>query len=80
VHPEIGLRVREHDHSYDAIVVGGRVAGSTAAAILGEHGQRVLLVERVRFPRPTISTHFFRGEGLVAATSLARDLSQLATA
>ena len=63
--PEIGLRVREHDHTYDAIVVGGRVAGSTAAAILGEHGQRVLLVERVRFPRPTISTHFFRGEGLV---------------
>jgi flavin-dependent dehydrogenase len=59
------LRVRDHDHGYEAIVVGGRVAGSTAAALLGEQGLSVLLVERVRFPRPTISTHFFRGEGLV---------------
>ena len=48
------------------IVVGGRIAGSTVAALLGDRGISVLLVERVRFPSTTISTHFFRGEGLVA--------------
>ena len=46
--PEIGLRMRDRDHHYDAIVVGGRAAGSTAAAILGELGQGVLLAERGR--------------------------------
>ena len=51
---------------YDVVVVGARVAGSTLAALLGDLGVRVLLVERVRFPRSTISTHFFRGAGLVA--------------
>jgi menaquinone-9 beta-reductase len=51
---------------YDVIVVGGRVAGSVLAALLGDRGARVLLAERVRFPRSTISTHFFRGAGLVA--------------
>src|SRR4051794_26896483 len=51
---------------YEVIVVGARVAGATVAALLGEAGVRVLLVERVRFPRSTISTHFFRGSGLVA--------------
>ena len=52
--------------SYDAVVIGARIAGSTVAALLGDVGARVLLVERVRFPRTTISTHFFRGAGLVA--------------
>src|SRR5579862_273622 len=36
------------------------------AALLGERGAHVLLVERVRFPSPTISTHYFRGAGLVS--------------
>jgi flavin-dependent dehydrogenase len=54
------------DAAYDAVVVGGRVAGSTTAALLGMRGVRVLLVERIAFPRSTISTHFFRGAGLVA--------------
>ena len=52
--------------SYDAIVIGARIAGSTVAAPLGDRGASVLLVERVRFPSTTISTHFFRGAGLVA--------------
>jgi flavin-dependent dehydrogenase len=52
--------------SYDAIVVGARIAGATVAALLGDQGLSVLLVERVRFPSTTISTHFFRGAGLVA--------------
>ncbi len=39
---------------YDAIVVGGGPAGSTAAGYLARHGHRVLLLERMRFPRHRI--------------------------
>ena len=45
----------------DVLVVGARVAGSVTAALLGGSGYRVLLVDRARFPSPTLSTHFFRG-------------------
>jgi menaquinone-9 beta-reductase len=50
---------------YDVIVIGARVAGATLAAILGDAGYRVLLVDRANFPSPTLSTHFFRGNGMV---------------
>ncbi len=46
---------------YDVIVVGARIGGSTVAALLGDAGYRVLLVDRATFPSPTLSTHFFRG-------------------
>lgn len=36
---------------YDAIVIGGGPAGSTAAALLAEKGRRVVVLERERFPR-----------------------------
>src|SRR6185503_7461189 len=36
---------------YEVIIVGGGPAGSTAAAILAEHGHRVLVLEREQFPR-----------------------------
>lgn len=39
---------------YDAIVVGGGPAGSTAAGYLARHGHRVLLLERMKFPRHRI--------------------------
>ena len=51
---------------YDVIVVGARVAGSTLAALLGDAGVSVLLLDRARFPSTTPSTHFFRGAGMVA--------------
>lgn len=51
---------------YDAVVVGARLAGSTVAALLGDAGHSVLLVDRATFPSPTLSTHFFRGGGLGA--------------
>lgn len=50
---------------YDVAIVGARVAGSITAALLGDACVRVLLVDAARFPSDTISTHFFRGAGLV---------------
>ena len=54
---------------YDVIVVGARVAGSTLAALLGDSGASVLLLDRARFPSTTPSTHFFRGAGMVSVLS-----------
>lgn len=51
---------------YDVIVVGSRVAGATLAALLGDAGASVLLIDRSGFPSSTPSTHFFRGAGMVA--------------
>src|SRR3954469_9983977 len=48
--------------SYDAILIGGGPAGSTAAAILAEYGHRVLVLEREKFPRYHI------GESLIPFT------------
>ncbi|HXG62018.1 MAG TPA: FAD-dependent monooxygenase [Planctomycetota bacterium] len=45
---------------YDAVVVGGSVAGAAAAIELARRGARVALVEKARFPRPKAC-----GEGLL---------------
>jgi flavin-dependent dehydrogenase len=37
--------------SYDAIIIGGGPAGSSAATVLAEYGHRVLVLEREKFPR-----------------------------
>jgi flavin-dependent dehydrogenase len=39
------------DGHYDAVVIGGGPAGSTAAAILAQKGRRVVLLEKEKFPR-----------------------------
>jgi flavin-dependent dehydrogenase len=44
------LEMKNEKH-FDAIVIGGGPAGSSAAAILGEKGHRVLVLEREKFPR-----------------------------
>src|SRR5574338_1494068 len=49
---------------YDVIIVGARVAGSVLAALLGQQGHRVLLLEKAHFPSDTLSTHFFRAPAL----------------
>ncbi len=47
---------------YDCIVIGGGPAGATAGTVLADHGRRVLILERGRFPRHHI------GESLMPQT------------
>jgi flavin-dependent dehydrogenase len=47
---------------YDALIIGGGPAGSSAAAVLAEYGRRVLILEREKFPRYHI------GESLIPFT------------
>ena len=49
---------------YDVIIVGARVAGTALASLLGQQGQRVLLLDKAHFPSDTLSTHFFRDHAL----------------
>jgi len=49
-----------HTTMYQAIVVGAGPAGSIAAAILSSHGCRVLLLDRVEFPRDKVC-----GDGVI---------------
>ncbi len=44
---------------YGAIIVGARIAGCGTAALLAQRGFRVLLVDRVRFPKPTLSSPLY---------------------
>jgi flavin-dependent dehydrogenase len=48
--------------TYDAVIIGGGPAGSSAAAVLAEYGHRVLILEREKFPRYHI------GESLIPFT------------
>ena len=54
--------MQQSSHDFDAIVVGGGPAGSTAATLIAQKGHRVLLLDRERFPR------FRLGESLMPAT------------
>ena len=55
--------------SFDAIIVGGRCAGSPLATLLARAGLRVCLVDRAQFPSDTGSTH---GVQPIGATILDR--------
>jgi len=52
--------------TYDAIVVGARVAGSPTAMLLARKGYDVSLVDRASFPSDTISTHLIHPPGITA--------------
>jgi flavin-dependent dehydrogenase len=62
---------------YDVIVVGARVGGAVLAALLGDRGISVLLVDAARFGTTTPSTHFFRGAGLVGVLDRLRVLDRV---
>ena len=49
---------------YDVIIIGARVAGSITATLLGEHGHKVLLLDKAHFPSDSLSTHYFRAPAL----------------
>ncbi len=55
---------------YDIVIVGGRVAGSSAAIELARAGYRVLLVERQAMPSDTLSTHVLWPDGIAALDRL----------
>jgi flavin-dependent dehydrogenase len=54
--------MKKNPNDYDAIIIGGGPAGSCAAAILGEYGHKVIILEREKFPRYHI------GESLIPFT------------
>ena len=51
-------------HSFDAIVIGGGPAGSTAALLLARAGWSVALVERMAFPRRKVCGEFLSATNL----------------
>ncbi|MBN1204775.1 MAG: NAD(P)/FAD-dependent oxidoreductase [Myxococcaceae bacterium] len=48
---------------FDAIIIGGRCAGSATALQLARKGHKVLVVDRSTFPSDVISTHFLWPHG-----------------
>jgi 2-polyprenyl-6-methoxyphenol hydroxylase-like FAD-dependent oxidoreductase len=46
---------------FDIAIVGARVAGATLAALFGDRGYRVLLLDSAPLPSSTLPTHFVRG-------------------
>lgn len=53
-------------NQYDAIVVGGRVAGASTALLLARAGHRVLVVDKATFPSDTLSTLVVMPAGVAA--------------
>ena len=49
---------------YDAIVVGGRLAGAATGMLLARQGLRVLVVDRTHFPSDTLSSHQLQPPGV----------------
>jgi len=49
--------------AWDVAVVGGGISGSTAAALLGRQGLRVVLIEKGHFPRQKVCGEFLSPEG-----------------
>src|SRR5512134_2542850 len=51
--------------SYDAVIVGARVAGASTALLLSRMGLRVLVVDRARPGADTLSTHALMRGGVL---------------
>lgn len=64
---------------YDAIIIGGRPAGSTLAARLGKQGMRVLIVERAVFPSlPAVSSPMINAATLEMLDEIGADEAEYA--
>lgn len=50
---------------YDVIIVGARCAGSPTAMLLARRGYRVLLLDKVIFPKDSVRSHFIRLPAMV---------------
>src|SRR5215213_2385056 len=70
------MAVSSHARTRDVIVIGGGPAGSATATWLARRGCDVLLVDRVRFPRPKPCAEYF-SPGTVAAMERLGALDQL---
>jgi flavin-dependent dehydrogenase len=55
---------------YDALIIGGRVAGASLALLLARQGRRVVVADRDEFPSDTMSTHFISLVGVGAMKKL----------
>lgn len=60
--------------SFDAIAVGGGLAGATFALELARHGRKVAIIERTREPHQKVCGDFHSREGQQLAASLGLDL------
>jgi 2-polyprenyl-6-methoxyphenol hydroxylase-like FAD-dependent oxidoreductase len=49
---------------YDVIVVGARCAGAPSAMLLARAGYRVLMLDKARFPRDMLSSHYIHQPGV----------------
>jgi flavin-dependent dehydrogenase len=58
------MPVEKKGAMYDVIVIGARCAGSPAAMLFAQQGYRVLLLEKARFPRDTLSSHYIHLQGV----------------
>jgi flavin-dependent dehydrogenase len=59
--------------TYDVVVVGGSVAGTTTARELGRRGLRVALLEKARFPRPKACAEGLLPHGVAALEEMGLD-------
>lgn len=57
------LPMNPSSDSFDAIVVGARVAGTASAIRLARAGLNVLMLDKSEFPSDTLSTHIVLGAG-----------------
>ncbi len=61
----------DHAHkTYDAVIVGARIAGSATALQLARQGAQVLLLDATTFPSDTLSSHLLWSDGLAAFDDL----------
>jgi flavin-dependent dehydrogenase len=60
--------------NFDAVVVGGSVAGATTARLLGLRGLRVALLDKAKFPRPKPCGEGLLPHGVAALRDMGLDI------